>query len=263
MHILTIDCPQQRKDELIAELWDRGTQGIVEEDQPGGGCRLKAFFDEVVPGLVEEYGGEWSSAEDKDWVTVSRAGWEPLAVGRRFYLVPSWRDDPAPEGRFRIEVEPGQAFGTGLHATTRLALEALEQHVVPGATVLDVGTGTGILAIAAALLGAGRVLACDVDATAAHVAKERAGLAGLDPALFVGSLRSVRSRTLDLLVANINAETIINLAPEIARVLKPGAAAILTGFDADGRDRARASLEPVGLAARTLMDKEGWAAMVV
>ena len=94
--------------------------------------------------------------EDRDWVQTARDLMRPMAVGKRFYLVPAWRDDPAPEGRLRIAVNPGLAFGTGVHETTRLCLEALEDYLAPGMSVLDVGTGSGILAEAARLLGRGR-----------------------------------------------------------------------------------------------------------
>ena len=108
---------------------------------------------------------------------------QPMEVGERFYLVPEWRDDPTPPGRFRIAVNPGMAFGTGVHETTRLCLEALEHYVRPGMRVLDVGTGSGILARAATLLGAERAYACDTD----PIAVEIAGIG------FVGSVDAVAS----------------------------------------------------------------------
>ena len=119
---------------------------------------------------------------------------QPMEVGARFYLVPEWRDDPTPAGRFRIEVNPGMAFGTGVHETTRLCLEALEQYLRPGMRVLDVGTGSGILASAAALLGAERVYACDID----PVAVEIAGMG------FVGSVDAVAAGAADVVMANIS-----------------------------------------------------------
>src|SRR6185312_10980629 len=97
---------------------------------------------------------------------------QPMEVGQRFYLVPEWRDDPAPEGRFRVTVNPGMAFGTGVHETTQLCIEALEDFVQPGMIVLDVGTGSGILATVARLLGAERAIACDNDPIAIEVAQQ-------------------------------------------------------------------------------------------
>ncbi len=113
--------------------------------------------------LLDSYpGAEARQEEDRDWVEAAREMLQPMEVGERFFLVPEWRDDPAPAGRFRMVVNPGMAFGTGVHETTRLCLEALERYVRPGMDVLDVGTGSGILARAAGLLGARRVYACDI-----------------------------------------------------------------------------------------------------
>src|SRR5450759_68630 len=117
-----------------------------------------------------------------------------MEVGRRFYLVPEWRDDAAPEGRFRIAVNPGLAFGTGVHETTRLCIEALERHVRPESVVLDVGTGCGLLAQVAELLGARSVVACDTDPVAVEIARTRVRSARL----FTGSASAVRPRSADI-----------------------------------------------------------------
>ena len=140
--------------------------------------------------------------EARDWVQSSRDLLQPMEVGRRFFLVPEWRDDAAPEGRFRIAVNPGMAFGTGVHETTRLCIEALEDYLQPGMSVLDVGTGSGILAKAAKLLGAGHVTACDIDPVAVEIAGEG----------FVGSVDAVASGAVDLVMANISPEAICALA---------------------------------------------------
>ena len=132
-----------------------------------------------------------------------------MCIRDRFFLVPEWRSDAAPEGRFRIIVNPGMAFGTGLHETTQLCLEALETYVRPGARVLDVGTGSGILAHAAALLGAGPVWACDIDPEAVEIARGNA-----EPNLFIGSVDAVRSAAAGVIAANISPDAIARLAPE-------------------------------------------------
>src|ERR1019366_8412729 len=129
---------------------------------------------------------------NRDWVQWARDLLQPMEVGARFFLVPQWRDDPTPAGRFRIVVNPGLAFGTGVHETKRLWLEALEEVVKPGARVLDVGTGSGILARAAALLGAGKVYACDTDPVAVEIAGSG----------FVGSVDAVAPASVDVVVGN-------------------------------------------------------------
>jgi ribosomal protein L11 methyltransferase len=174
---------------------------------------------------------------------------QPIEVGERFFLVPEWRDDPAPEGRFRIAVNPGMAFGTGAHETTRLCLEALERHLRPGMDVLDVGTGSGILARAASLLGARRVWACDVD----PVAVEIAGMG------FVGSADAVKKGTADLVVANISPEAIVALAPDLLRVRRAGGVVLASGFELHEIALIEAALG----AAREVRTERSWALVVV
>jgi ribosomal protein L11 methyltransferase len=224
MFSLDLDCTQETKDLLIADLWDLGSSGIVELDA----TRLRVFFDDdaEAPGMSEKFGAAAHIWDDVDWVAESRRNIEPMEVGERFFLVPQWRDDPTPEGRLRIEINNGLAFGTGRHETTRLCLEFLEDLVRPGMTVLDIGTGSGILAQAALLLGAAKVIGCDVDPLAVEVASG----AGLP--VFVGSAQAIDSERADLLVANISPEALRELADEFPRLLKPGAYAILSGVEA-------------------------------
>src|SRR3954451_4830477 len=170
MYSLEIDCDPEDRDMLIAELWEQGSAGIVELNP----LTVRAFFEEAASraALLKMFpGARQRDEEQRDWVQSARDLLQPMEVGRKFFLVPEWRDDPAPEGRFRIVVNPGMAFGTGVHETTRLCIEALEDYLRPGMTVLDVGTGSGILARAASLLGAGKTLACDIDPVAVEIAQ--------------------------------------------------------------------------------------------
>jgi ribosomal protein L11 methyltransferase len=177
----------------------------------------------------------------------------PMLVGRRFFLLPEWRDDPPPEGRFCIIVNPGMAFGTGFHETTQLCLEALEDYVRPGERVLDVGTGSGILGEAAGLLGATAVYACDTDPVALEVARRKLGCA------FVGSADAVRASVADIVVANISPQAIATLAQDLLRVRKPGGTAILSGFETHEVEGLRALLPPV----RDVRSRNTWALIVV
>jgi ribosomal protein L11 methyltransferase len=176
--------------------------------------------------MSEMFGAPAHIWENIDWVAKSREDIEPMEVGEKFFLVPQWRDDPAPHGRLRIEINNGLAFGTGRHETTRLCLQFLEQQVKPGMTVLDIGTGSGILAQAAKLLGAKCVFACDIDPLAVEVASA----AGLN--VFIGSAPALASGQADLVVANISPEALRELADEFLRLLKPGGYAILSGVEA-------------------------------
>ena len=219
----------EREDYLVAELAECGTAGITEED--GG---LRAFFDESsdsrwLLSRFAEFAPEVRAEEPTDWAQVSRDAWPPLPVGKRFYLVPPWlRDEPTPPGRIRLEICPGMACGTGRHPATQLCLQAIERYVQPGDCVVDVGTGSGILARAAALMDAKRVIACDIDPEAVRVARQRFD----SPPLFVGSIDAVCSRWADVIVANIDGATIELIAPELERVRKPDSILILSGFPA-------------------------------
>jgi ribosomal protein L11 methyltransferase len=247
MFSLEIECDPEDRDLLIAELWDHRSAGIVELSA----SRVRAFFEDsadegelslLFPGSTVRI------EEQRDWVQSARDLLQPMEVGARFFLVPEWRDDPTPPGRLRIAVNPGMAFGTGVHETTRLCLEALEEFVKPGDSVLDVGTGSGILARAAGLLGAGKVYACDTDPVALEIS--RSG--------FVGSADAVAARSVDLVVANINPETIVRIAADLGRVLRPGGVLLASGLELDEVGQVKAALPP----ACEVRHKGNWALLI-
>ncbi|HEX6896281.1 MAG TPA: 50S ribosomal protein L11 methyltransferase [Bryobacteraceae bacterium] len=225
MFALILHPAPDQEDFVIAELSDCGVLGITEE--PGA---LRAFFDDAVDAAAlrdrfAEYQPRLEQTETVDWAQAARDAWPPLCIGERFYLVAPWSDEETPPGRLRLEIEPGMACGTGRHPATQLCLEALEKYVTARCSVLDVGTGSGILAEAAHLLGAGRVAGCDIDPDAIAFAHPRVGVP-----LFVGSGDAVQSDSQDIIVANIDSATVERLAPEFSRIRKPGSTLILSGF---------------------------------
>jgi ribosomal protein L11 methyltransferase len=147
------------------------------------------------------------------------------------------------------------AFGTGAHESTQLCLEAMENELRPGMVVLDIGTGSGILAEAAGLLGAKRVIACDIDPIAVQLARQRLS--------FVGTADAIRAASAGLLVANISPEAIITLAPEVVRVLRKGGRAILSGFEAADVPAVETALRAEGATVAKSHTKGSWAAMTV
>jgi ribosomal protein L11 methyltransferase len=197
--------------DLIADLYEAGTTGIIEHDG-----WVQAFFEDR--DTAARF-GDPVAAEDVDWVQRTYYAWPPLLVGEKFFVAAPCRTDPTPPGRLRLELDPGMQCGTGQHPCTQLCLEAMERIVKPGDSVLDVGCGSGILSIAAKLLGAGRVVGCDLDPDAARVSP-----------FFIGSTDAVRSDSFDVVVANINETVIEELRPEFDRVAKHR---ILSGFQDD------------------------------
>jgi len=247
MFSLEIECDADDCDLLIAELWEQRSAGIIELDA----WRVRAFFEDGSDrdALMELFpGASFRREEQRDWVQSARDLLQPMEVGARFFLVPEWRDDPAPPGRSRIAVNPGMAFGTGVHETTQLCMEAMEEYLKPGMSVLDVGTGSGILARAARLLGAEKVYACDTDRVAVEIASDG----------FVGSVDAVAAGSCDLVMANIRPEAIIELAPDLVRVLRPGGVLLASGFEVQEVDLVRAALPP----AREVRRKGNWTLLV-
>jgi len=223
MFSIDLECRQSDKDTTIADLWEAGCSGIIEvQDREDAAC-LRVFFDDddLQPELLRRFGGEASPADTRDWVAFAREHLKPMEIGERIFVVPEWRDEQTPEGRIRIVVNAGLAFGTGAHETTRMCLEAIERRVRPGMTVVDVGTGSGILSEAAIKLGASRAVACDTDREAVLVARENLERADVLTPVFIGSADAVGNAVADIVVANISPAWIADLAHEWVRILSP------------------------------------------
>ena len=249
MFSLFLKCDPAKEDELVAELNEAGTSGITEE--PGG---LRAFFaDESdatsLAARFASFDPEFRHEEDTDWEQATRDAWPPMLVGERWYLAPPWNAEPTPAGRIRLEIHPGMACGTGWHPCTQLCLEALERAVKPGMTVLDVGSGSGILSDAARLLGAARVIGCDVDFEAIAIARERVAVP-----MFAGSVAAVRAGLADVIVANISSGVAEILGLEFERAGRPDATLILSGFEEDDL--------PQSYPAGNLLRRDGWACVI-
>lgn len=275
---ISVSASPDAAEAVAALLMDAGAGGT--EHRPDG-CivgylpvddRLEGRILALRRGLAELPAlGLAPSAPTLSLTTIDAADWEqswkqhfhPISVGSRFLITPPWIVPHNPEGRIVLRINPGMAFGTGYHPSTRLCLRAIEQLVRPGDKVADLGTGSGILAIASALLGAQTVAAADNDPQALLCARENLQANGISrrvlllqadtPAVFRGA---------DVLVANILAEVIASMAPNIPGALRPGGVFIGSGI-AEGQDAAVSqALQKAGMQVCQELRDEGWMAVV-
>ncbi|MFL5732706.1 MAG: 50S ribosomal protein L11 methyltransferase [Chloroflexia bacterium] len=205
--------------------------------------------------------------EEEDWANAWKAYYGILRVGKRVVIKPSWLEYAPREGDVVLDLDPGMAFGTGLHPTTRLCLLALEEWVRPGMRVLDLGTGSGILAIAAGKLGGPgtRVVALDTDNVAVEATLlnvERNGLAQRIEVEQGSTLAARRGGPYDLVVANILASVIIELAKPLRELLRPGGTLISSGIFIDRGERVVEALGSAGLPVRERTQEGDWLCLI-
>lgn len=209
-----------------------------------------------------------SAVNSEDWSSSWKVHFKPLRVGKRLLIVPTWEDAAELPGDLVIRIDPGMAFGTGGHETTRLCLELLEHTMdrserASAPSLLDLGTGSGILAMAASLLGAGRILALDIDPDAVAVARENLALNQLSDQVECGTtpLEGLTEK-FDIILANILAEELVRLAPYLTDRLYPGGSLILSGILAEKEQLVRHGFDSQPLKyCQTVCDGE-WVAML-
>jgi ribosomal protein L11 methyltransferase len=282
---LTLPASADCADGLTNFLWEQGALGVVEEEAPDVPPRLRAFFAESVSSTrllatvqdyqaslrslgfaIESHGTEITPLLDEAWASAWQQSFPAREVGRRLLVLPPWIEPPARADavpRLTVIIEPGRAFGTGHHGSTEGCLVLLEEALaaLPGSATLDIGTGTGILAIAALKLGAPTVLAIDVDpdaVSATQVNAGRNGSSGLTVRL--AEPREVADR-FPLVLANLLTHTHLALAPQYARLVAPGGSLVLGGMLQDEDGRVSEALAGAGLATRSRLVLEDWASL--
>ena len=205
---------------------------------------------------------EWADLWPEDWNAAFKAEWKPLSLTERIQIIPTWmRDEPVPAGKLPIYLDPGLAFGTGTHETTRLCSEALDEllRARPIEQLLDVGTGTGILSIVALKLGAKEARGTEIDPVALKAARENADDNDVGDR-FVDSMELPDhwGARHDVVVANILAEPLLQLAPRIAGAVKKGGRLMLSGLLEDQAEAIRKAYEKEGLRFVGKASKNGW-----
>jgi ribosomal protein L11 methyltransferase len=281
---LTVDAGEEAAEALTNFLWEQGAVGVVEEAAAGTPPRLRAFFPAVTGSAalvarVEAYleglvalglpagaRARLAPVADADWAAAWREHFRPVPVGRGLLVAPPW-ELPAASDRLVLTIEPGRAFGTGHHGTTAGCLELLEVLVAAERPprALDLGTGSGILAIAAARLGVPDVLACDSDPDAIAAAAANAARNGVGRLVrpVVGDAATLATEPAPLVLANLLAAAHLALAERYTRLVSAGGALVLGGLldgEAEGVDRA---LAVHGFRREAASSLDGWTSLAL
>ncbi len=230
----TLNRQQQRLENLLADRLP---------EEPGRSIRIAYSF-----------------IEEEDWAEAWKSFFHPIRVSERFVVKPTWRDYTPAADEIVLEIDPGMAFGTGMHPTTVLCIRALESVVRPGMSVLDVGTGSGILALASAKLGASRIVGVDMDPMAAAIAGRNLRLNGVDcPFMMVAGrlVESIRMQA-DVVVANILTEVILTLSKTVREVMAPKGALICSGIVEAKAPQVVQALTDIGFQSIDAILLEGW-----
>ena len=275
---LTIDVPDDLIDAVVGELSGHGMEGVWESHSPESGLtRLVLYFgfrsnleriENDVRTLFSRAGRQNPAisravVEECDWTEEWKKSYTSFIVGDDFFVIPSWETPAVPHDRLAIRIDPGQAFGTGTHETTQLTIEALERWLGPEQVILDVGTGSGILAIASRLLGAKKVFACDIDPLVVQVARANIERnSENDIWTFCGSVDAVKSESVHLLMGNLTADLIAALFPEFHRVMKPHGVAIFSGILHDQIEDIREFLTRFDFTVYEELTRGEWLALV-
>ena len=301
---VTVETTDAQMEDLAARLTMNGAEGLVLENETDFRTFLeqnRQYWDYVDDALLERMRGvarikfyvtddeagkalmaqalrgienpvSTAPLKEEDWAYSWQKYYQPMTVGETLYIVPEWeRGKPIPEGRTAVYLNPGLTFGTGSHASTQLCLTLLEKSLAPGAAVLDLGCGSGILSIAALNLGGSRAVGVDIDPKAVGVAYENAELNGIGRDRYTVRAGDVLSDTAlvaelqqagpyAVVLANIVADVIIPLSAQVRRFLSGNGLFVCSGIIDTRADEVQAALEKNGLRVLEWLEKDGWCA---
>ncbi len=301
---VTVETTDAQMDDLAAKLTMNGAEGLVlesEEDfktfleqnrqywdyvddallaRMAGVARIKFYVTDDAEGRAQMAAAlagidnpvSTAPLKEEDWAYGWQKYYRPMEIGEKLWIVPEWlRDQPVPQGRTAVCLNPGLTFGTGSHASTQLCLGLLEGYVKEGDAVLDLGCGSGILSIAALDLGASRAIGVDIDPKAVDVAYENAGLNGIGRDSYTvraGDVLSdeglveelAQAGPYELVLANIVSDVIIPLSAQVHRFLVPGGTFVCSGIIDTRADEVEGALRKNGLSILKRVERDGWCA---
>lgn len=268
-------------EEGLAEALTKGNPSVtvyVPENAQGAEqmTAVKSLLAQLKSGAQSEAFGSLNMTmqgiREEDWANNWKQYFKPLPIGDRLWITPTWVDEPIPEGRTALRIDPGSSFGTGQHDTTKLCLKFLEGCVERGAHVLDIGCGSGILSIGAMLLGAKDAVAIDIEQNAAEAAAENAERNGIDLANYETICGNILEDTAlvehlgtgyDVVCANIVADILIAMRKLFVQFMKPQAKLMLSGIIDERLDEVLESMQEEGLKVLKTEHSAGWAAVLL
>ena len=254
-HIDLIDADLLKKDRSKAVVHVY----VSPEDNPS---EAVAFLTERYAAAGIKNGIETARCVQEDWINNWKKYFHPIKVGKKLLIRPDWEKAENPENRVVLSLEPGIAFGTGTHETTRLCMEFLETYVTPGCRMLDVGCGSGILSVAALLLGAESAVGVDIDPLAVKTAVQNAGRNGVEDRFtgICGSLTEQVTGTFQVVAANIVADVVVQLTADIGRFLAPGGVYLVSGIISEREPDVLRALADNGFTVLGRREEKGWVA---
>jgi ribosomal protein L11 methyltransferase len=239
---------------------------FADNDQLSSNCRkLEQALRWIQQSIDLQYQIIYLRLDEDAWAHSWKAFFHPVKVSQRIVVKPTWEDYSANPGEVVVEIDPGMAFGTGTHPTTMLCLQLIEKYLTPGQSLLDVGTGSGILMVAAAKLGAVHAAGIDIDDVSVSIARNNLESNRIDSARYevsVGDLSTVSDCQFDLVVANILSKVILDLLDEIRLVLKPSGMFICSGIIQPKKDLVLQKMKSVNMNILEVAIYEDWVAIV-
>lgn len=269
---ISVPPDEQTREILPAALSDFPFEGFVEDDR-GIHCYIKkdewhGSIDSVIREIADQYNLDLidhistTEIQHRNWNEEWERSIQPIHVSENFIITPSWHPVSDPSKKVII-IDPKMTFGTGYHETTRLMIHMMEQHIRPGATVLDVGTGTGILAIGAVMLGADHAVGIDIDDWSLENGIENAQRNGVDSKIEIriGSMDVVSEDSFDIILANIIRNTILDLLDAMLAKVAPNGTILFSGLLTSDREIITRALNERGFSVNTVLQENDWIGM--